>query len=1471
MRHTAMKSISITFAALALATEASTVVSWKGSVTEGYWDDTANWGAFDPSNIDNWFRVDVGNKTVPYVITVTNRQEFIGLVNLKLNGSVPYGVTLDISNGVLKQVDGDGASQICTGDPFSIWSNEFSPGALYLSASSHKQNSFIMSNTVVKASRTLGEDGAATFCTSFTGGYVSFAEPDASNTANILQSTGNTDAVRDMVFDHVETVLPRFIPRGGTVSGTVWFKGGKCDMIGEFSPYQTSRAASGESWIKLSDGAVVTIRSNSNFILGYDNSPHRTNVIDVAGAGTKLSHSGVKGIYLRGTSIINVHDGATWELPRPPTDTRYVYFGQNAGSEAHVTVSGAGSLIDAIDVASFNVLNGSTITVADGGTFVIPKGSAGFSLGSSDAANNDVTMTVTGCGSRIICPKGSSLYVGDRIATSTRATLNVADGGYVGATNETEDFVFQLGNKAGTVGILNISGGEVRGGKGNYVHVGNAGSGSLNVSGGALYVDQILSLGSAASSTSATSSFRQTGGYVRAGGGVRVCEGSGSNDRVCSVSLEGGVLEASNIFGGSGRAGGGTANVKADGGTLKAMVTRTGAYPFLYSLDSFTVGAKGFTVDTAGCDELVTQSMGDVAGEKGALRKIGDGALIFETGTYSVATTVVAQGSLSFRDASPNFTTALTVTNGATLSLAGTPAALTLDALTLDGATLELDAGDVITVNGPATIRDLTLNMTAAPAPDTANPIIVCNGEVDAESVAALRRAYCAVTHAEGYHGSFRAVYDSATGETTISYESVPDGEPLTGDDVTVYSGTDGVWPPAGNWSNGLPDETKKAAFTNASAAKSVAAPSGALVGALGFGAGDVTLGGGPVEIAAEEGSAEIEVASGSATVSAPLVLDAQKVSVPVAAGAELELSGGVSVGGLVKSGSGHLTLSGAGAFLFPSTFGGGITTLAHSNALGGAKSLSLTGGTLETTAAGTSLPVTTAGEDASSVQIFKTDADTTVKAGEIKGTFIKRGAGKMTIDFTGEKSTLAITSAGKGTASGTGLPPNAGTTHSFPADGSAPADGGFTGFTVAEGELVLKDDPATRKEQRINSTMFIGMMTQDGTADPVLTVDGAYINNHYASYGHFWLGRNAGHNNTFMRSATLRIVNGAYFKVDTPQFGSEWESDNNPHQVTVAITNGTLHGDYTLHWSNYESKNYPVRILAKDAKIYGNAEAVYLKGCVEADLDNTYVGKNATTPGCFWIQTWGVDKMTGSIALRNKSIFNISSWRNINKVVKPFTVSFDDSYYRWGGGSFTLAMRVQENTTADPDKFKLEMRGRGMIVEPAEGETLTIAWPLTGEGGFVHEGAGTVAFSNATYQLSGVCEVKSGTLDLADAGEVESPVFTGGGTVTGLSASRATLRMDADDDWSVADVITLDDASVGRVFVDFGRTAGNPLDASALPVDMLVAKLSGTANAPSFRLRGTGIKMLGGRFAVNSAGEVRMTVEPRGMRVIVR
>jgi hypothetical protein len=474
-----------------------------------------------------------------------------------------------------------------------------------------------------------------------------------------------------------------------------------------------------------------------------------------------------------------------------------------------------------------------------------------------------------------------------------------------------------------------------------------------------------------------------------------------------------------------------------------------------------------------------------------------------------------------------------------------------------------------------------------------------------------------------------------------------------------------------------------------------------------------------------------------------------------------------------------------------------------------------------------------------------------------------------MTVDLTGSDTSFVFTTAGKG--SGTqGLPSAAGTTQQFPADGSAPEIDNFSGFTVAEGELVFKDDPATRRKHDVKSTMLVGMMTKDGSADPVLTIDGAYIDNYHAS-GHLYLGRNAGHANTFFRNATLRIVNGGRLDVDTPQFGSE-SMPQQKYQVTVALTNGTLYGVYSLHWSNYERESNPVRILAKDSHLWGNANAVYLKGSIEADLDNTYVGKNATTPGNFWVQTWSVANMTGSIALRNKSIFNINAWKNINLLAKQFTVSFDDSYYRWGGGDFTLQMESHgDSRVPDPELFKLEMRGRGMIVAPAAGETLTVAWPLTGEGGFVNEGKGTVRFASGTYSFGGVCEVASGTVDLSDAGDIAEAKFKGMGTVSGLKAGKTRIIAEADENWNVAGVPRFDGCSLGRVVVDFAKS-GDSLS-NELPKGIRLGKIFGgtPGDVSRWRVANTGYARVRGRFSVDADGEVSVDLERVGLAVIVR
>ena len=182
------------------------VVSWNGA-DGGYFDDPKNWDSdYATIAVTNMYRFEYGNKNVPYTAFVTNRQELVGMFNIKLSGSMPYGFTLDMSQGgVLKQVDGNGVDPIVDGgDPFGIWSNAYVAGPLYLSPSSKTQNMYILSNTVLRTSRTVDDEGDSTFQTKFSGGYVSFAEPNAANTASILQSGNDgNDAVRDIIFENV--------------------------------------------------------------------------------------------------------------------------------------------------------------------------------------------------------------------------------------------------------------------------------------------------------------------------------------------------------------------------------------------------------------------------------------------------------------------------------------------------------------------------------------------------------------------------------------------------------------------------------------------------------------------------------------------------------------------------------------------------------------------------------------------------------------------------------------------------------------------------------------------------------------------------------------------------------------------------------------------------------------------------------------------------------------------------------------------------------------------------------------------------------------------------------------------------------------------------------------------------------------------------------------------------------------------
>ena len=189
-------------------------------------------------------------------------------------------------------------------------------------------------------------------------------------------------------------------------------------------------------------------------------------------------------------------------------------------------------------------------------------------------------------------------------------------------------------------------------------------------------------------------------------------------------------------------------------------------------------------------------------------------------------------------------------------------------------------------------------------------------------------------------------------------------------------------------------------------------------------------------------------------------------------------------------------------------------------------------------------------------------------------------------------------------------------------------------------------------------------------------------------------------------------------------------------------------------------------------------------------------------------------------------------------------------------------------------------MRGAGVVLKPVNGATYTINAKLEGAGGLAIAGEGTVALANGTYAFTGTSDVRAGTLDLTSAGALTNPRFaatTGAGVISGGTLNRPTLAIALSDAWGNTNGIpTFANCSfVGRVTVDAGRTAVNPLalppDAARQPV--AVARFSGTTSADvsSWRIVNTGDREVRGRFSLVDGTVYLTPAPPLGMTITLR
>ena len=313
-----------------------------------------------------------------------------------------------------------------------------------------------------------------------------------------------------------------------------------------------------------------------------------------------------------------------------------------------------------------------------------------------------------------------------------------------------------------------------------------SGSAELNIYGGTIKAPQMqVSYGNNASG--GTCYLRQYGGLIDLDNYIHLPE---SNNRTAEFHLLGGRVKAKEICTTST----GTGTFKADGGVFEPIAaTSTDAAAAIRAISVVSLGRKGLTIDTTTLATRINQSFSDLDGAEGEglLVKVGTSALTIGNDSTAHSKTAVAEGSLVFAATAASWT-AITVTNGATLSTVGSCATLSLTALTMGDATkmaiLAVDGTDAISVASPVIISGglrVALNGVSS---EGSYPIMSCSGEIS--TVTAFNWRSADVTGVpSGKHAELTTAFDEGEDKTVFSVAVVAGTVPAA-DAITISSGS---------------------------------------------------------------------------------------------------------------------------------------------------------------------------------------------------------------------------------------------------------------------------------------------------------------------------------------------------------------------------------------------------------------------------------------------------------------------------------------------------------------------------------------------------------------------------------------------------------------------------------------------------------------------------------------------------------
>ena len=848
---------------------------------------------------------------------------------------------------------------------------------------------------------------------------------------------------------------------------------------------------------------------------------------------------------------------------------------------------------------------------------------------------------------------------------------------------------------------------------------------------------------------------------------------------VVSISSNG-VLAVRGVRGGVPGTGDACMQFVADGGTLKVSGTSTPPAPFICGCASATIGARGFTFDSAGFNVVFDQAFTAATGVSDAtLTKTGAGVLTVGRNS-SHPKTRVAQGALAFGAGVTHFGDELEVASGARLVLADTSASISADDLSFAG-TLQVVVPDDYATNVEHSIFMISGGLTQ----EQVSRIAVANPEAG--------KAYALTLDGDGQ--TVKLVVSAAAGGAK-----------------TWNGGAVGSWNADANWDpTGVPTHND-----------------------------DVTIGRAAAIMVSEQ-SAAATISSPAANVTiaggSPLYI---ATGVDVAEGGTLTASAPVrnATGTIAKGGKGTFNLAGDNTATFTGDWRleRGVTEYKSAAALGAdtssAPGISISNCTFRYSGAATEIerPWRLIGEYPSVFDIAGDLTFNNFKVSNVQGDggFVKLGAGTLTLNVPSGTSTISWwkSATRKGNSDIGGIyATNCGETSGWD---------GLAQMTVLEGRLAIIGQGKTVTTVKQEHHGGIGGSGYVASVPPELYLKDVAITLGSGSGFHLLMGQQMAAGS----AAPQLILDNANATCNGLYVGYNKVNGNaDVMRPVLAVTNGTLNITWNCTIPNDVGGIEPIvrigagGVLSRDA--YSAAGGITFTRQIDTRVEdggqiyvtspqNLYFGGTASGDLVFACgggmkvhRFLGLNASTKAELVLDGGYAQFTLNDGISTMKNPSQCGIRADA---GGGELIAASGVTHALAIPLRGGHIVKRGAGTIVFTNDlsvtmSNNLPVYSPL---------GSSTVKIAN-----TGGLEIAEGTIRCVAGTTDAASRFSGVGTLSG-EFDAFTLAVEP----GATDALTFADLTATRVTVDFGRAAGETIRVRDMP-ETVVAKV---ANEAAFR-----------------------------------